>query len=78
MVIKKDNKTLEEKHWEGIKETTGVTKEEFQKVVTAEEEIKEFLDELQGYMNISRHVASNLNFDPALFMLWKINKEVKS
>lgn len=73
MNIKMDNK-IEEKHWEGIKETTGMTKEQFQKLLTLEEEIRQFLTEMEECITASRRVQSNLNFDPYLFMLWRMAK----
>lgn len=41
-----------------------------------EEEILQFIDELKGWLRTARRVnQSNLNFDPFLFMLWKIMKK---
>ena len=63
---------IEDKHWEGIEETTGMTKEQFQKVLNKEEEIKKFMEEIEEYMIASKRVMSNLNFDIHLFMMWRI------
>ncbi len=66
---------IEDKHWKGIEETTGRTKEQFQKLLTLEEEIKQFLGEMEECVVASRRVQSRLNFDPYLFMLWRMMKK---
>ncbi len=66
---------IEDKHWEGIEKTSGLTKEEFQKKVTIEEEITEFMDELEEWVSASKRIQTKFNFDPSLFLLWRLNKK---
>ena len=69
------NGNIENKHWEGMEETTGLTKEQFQRELTLEEEITEFLNEVEEWMLTSRRIRSNINFDPHLFLQWRISKK---
>ncbi len=68
-------KDIEQKHWEGMKETSGLTKEQFQKMLTMDEEIMEFMEELEEWIASSRRLPSKFNFDPTLFLLWRLNKK---
>lgn len=66
---------IEKKHWEGIEKTTGLTKEEFQRKASIEEEVREFLGDLDEWLSASKRVMSQLNFDPHLFLLWRMSKK---
>lgn len=68
-------KDIEDKHWEGVKDTTGMTKEQFEVLIGLEEEIEEFLGDLDNYMTASSKVRSRFNFDPTLFLLWRMSKK---
>ena len=70
-----DNENIENKHWDGIEKTTGLTKEQFQKMLTIEEEIREFMEELEEWMSASKRIPSKLNFDPMLFSIWRLMKK---
>ena len=66
---------IEDKHWEGIEEITGMTKEQFHKVLNKEDEIRQFMEEIEECILISRRIQSNINFDPYLFMMWRMVKK---
>lgn len=69
------DKDIEQKHWEGMEEASGLTKEQFQKMLTIEEEIQEFMEELEEWMSASRRIQTKLNFDPYLFLMWRMAKK---
>ena len=68
-------KDIEKKHWEGIEKETGMTKEQFQKNLNIDEELMEFMDELDEWISASRRLHTKYNFDPMLFLLWRLSKK---
>ncbi len=75
MNTKMVEKDIENKHWEGIEKESGLTKEQFQKMLTTQEEIKEFMEELEEWVSASRRIQTKFNFDPSLFLLWRMSKK---
>ena len=65
---------IENKHWEGIEKARGLTKEQFQKMLDIDEEMEEFMNDLDEWMRSSRKINTKYNFDPMLFLLWRISK----